>query len=536
MSASKEKKTRQQQASSGQSDPKTAREAKQRKEEKKSNLLYGLLAVLFVVVAVVSITWKSGVVQRSAPAVTINGTSYSAAEVQYYYQSVYQNFAGQYSSYLSYFGLDTSKDLKTQACQMDTDGGTWYDYFLKQGLQQMGNIHALCDAADKDGFTWNDEMQTTYDNTIKSLESSRDTYNTSSGASLSTADYLKAVYGKLMTMGVYEKQVKLNILAQAYSNNYVTGLTYTTDQLTAAYKENPNSYDAVDYESVKVDGSVQTKADETAADASASASASAAASSAAEPTDEEKAAAMENAKVLADSILTSYKGGGNLSALADTDEIATYTDGEGGTYTDNILMNWLFDDTRKAGDSAVLEDTDSSVYYVVVFGSRYRYDYNTVNVRHILFQPEEGTIAEGQDGYDDEQAKLKAAARQKADDLLAQWKAGDATEDSFSALAKENSADTGTADSGGLISQISKATNLVQPFLDWCFEDHKPGDAGVIDTDYGSHVMYFVGTDLPYWQVQVTNTLKNNDYSDWYTKTTDGYDAEQNSFGIRFVG
>ena len=47
----------------------------------------------------------------------------------------------------------------------------------------------------------------------------------------------------------------------------------------------------------------------------------------------------------------------------------------------------------------------------------------------------------------------KDAAKQKAEDLLAQWKAGDATEDSFAELANENSADSGSNTNGGLYSQ-----------------------------------------------------------------------------------
>ena len=65
MSASREKKNRQDQVSSGWVDPKTAREAKQRKEEKRSNLLYGTIFVVFLLVAVAAIVWKSNIIQRT---------------------------------------------------------------------------------------------------------------------------------------------------------------------------------------------------------------------------------------------------------------------------------------------------------------------------------------------------------------------------------------------------------------------------------------------------------------------------------------
>ena len=57
----------------------------------------------------------------------------------------------------------------------------------------------------------------------------------------------------------------------------------------------------------------------------------------------------------------------------------------------------------------------------------------------------------------------------------------------------------------------------------------------IVETNYGYHIMYFVGTDLPYWEVQVRDTLKNDDFNTWYTEKTADYTAEQSSFGIRFV-
>jgi len=516
MSASKEKKTRQDLAAASSSDPKTAREAKQRREEKRNNRIYILIAVVFVVVAVVSITWKSGIVQRKATAATINGENYSSAEVLYYYKTAYQNFISNYSSYLSYFNLDTSKDLKSQTCGLDSDGGTWYDYFLKQGLTTMSAVHALSDAAAKDDYTWNDDMQKSLDDTLSSVESNAKNYG------YTLEQYLKASYGSIMTKSVYEAQLKLGILAQSYSTNYTDGLKYTTDDLKAAYAKDPNSYDVVDYQSVKIDGAPAAKTDSDGNTVDA--------------TDAEKTAAMTAAEKTANTIYTDFKAGGDLSTLADKYDTATYTDGKAGTYSDTVLMNWLFSDTRKAGDYTLLTDKDGSAYYVVKFTSRYRYDYNTVDVRQILIQPETGTKQEGDDGYDAEQTQLKAAAKTKAEDLLAQWKAGEATEDSFATLATSNSSDTGSASNGGLYTQVYQG-QMVQSFNDWCFDSsRKTGDTGIVESDYGYHIIYFVGEDLPYWQVQVTNTLKSNDYNDWYSGITKDYTATQHSFGLKFVG
>ena len=157
----------------GKAAAKTAREARQRKEEKRSNILYASIAVIFVVVAASALIWNSGVLQRGTTAAVVNGEKYSAAEVQYYYGSVYQSFINSNYYYLSYLGLDTSRDMREQTCTMDSSGMTWFDYFSQQALQQMSHVHALAAKAEAAGFTWNDEMQKMYDSNMAQLEANK---------------------------------------------------------------------------------------------------------------------------------------------------------------------------------------------------------------------------------------------------------------------------------------------------------------------------------------------------------------------------
>ena len=101
MSASREKKSRQEQTGSGWNDPKTAREAKERKEERRTNILYGTIGVVFLLVAIAAVVWKSNIIPKSATAVTINGETYNAAEVNFYFENNYQNFLNQNYNYKS---------------------------------------------------------------------------------------------------------------------------------------------------------------------------------------------------------------------------------------------------------------------------------------------------------------------------------------------------------------------------------------------------------------------------------------------------
>jgi len=117
-----------------------------------------------------------------------------------------------------------------------------------------------------------------------------------------------------------------------------------------------------------------------------------------------------------------------------------------------------------------------------------------VNVRHVLLQPEGGEADEN--GYPVYTEEAWEACRVKAEELYAQWQAGDMSEDSFAQLANEHTADVNDTDydgvpDGGLYTDVSVG-QMVQEFEDWCFDESRvPGDHGLVKTMYGYHIMYF---------------------------------------------
>lgn len=510
MSASREKKNRQDLSGSDWSNPKTAREAQQRKEEKRTNILYGTIGVVFLIVAIIAVIWKSNIIPKTATAATINGEKYTAAEVNYYFQNYYTNWVNQNYYYLSYIGLDTTADLRDQTY---SDDQSWFDFFMEQTLDYMTSVQALNDAAAEEGFTWDDEMQADYDSSLEALKSTASSYG------YTEKQYLGMIYGSTMTEKVYQEQLKRSLLAQYYSQDHQDNLTYTEDELTAAYNEDLNAYDQVSYQYVRISGAAATTDED---------------GNEIEVTDEMTAQAMADAKATADQLYADWQAGGDLEQLAD-DAGLSVTSAEAGTYSDSVVMNWLFDSARQAGDTAVLEDTDGSAYYVVGFNERL-HDYHPINVRHILIQPEDSELSSDDEGYEADVEAKDAEAKQKAEDLLAQWKAGEATEDSFAELAKENSTDSNAAQ-GGLYEDVTLGT-MVSEFEDWCFDPaRQSGDTGIVKTTYGYHIMYFVGTaPETYWELQVTNALKSDDMATWSEEKVEGYTAEQSSFGMRFVG
>ena len=158
-------------------------------------------------------------------------------------------------------------------------------------------------------------------------------------------------------------------------------------------------------------------------------------------------------------------------------------------------------------------------------------------MRHILIQPAASELSEDDEGYEADVEAKRAEAEQKAQEILAEWEAGEATEDSFAELANEYSEDGGSNTTGGLYEQVYQG-EMVTEFNDWCFDPaRQSGDTGIIYSEStGYHIMYFVGYDQPYWEIQVTNNLMTEATDTWYAEKTEGYTAEQSSFGMRFVG
>ena len=220
----------------------------------------------------------------------------------------------------------------------------------------------------------------------------------------------------------------------------------------------------------------------------------------------------------------------------DYESIGTYSHPEAGTYSGDAATKWVFDESRQEGDTEIVENGTS--IYLLVFHSRTRNDYNTVDVRHILFKVDTTGLDSKAEDYQAKLEELKAGKKQEAENALQAWKDGGGGEEAFAKLANELSDDTGSNTNGGLYKQVYK-NKMVTGFNDWCFdESRKAGDTGIVENDgnyIGYHVMYFVGTDDPYWMVQVRNAMTNKAYSEWSANLVKDITATENS-GMKYVG
>lgn len=542
-------------------DLKMQRRQEEERKAKKEKTIIKTGCILAVVICVCIAAWKfyDNYQEKHGPYITVGSHEIQKAEFDYYYYSSLNSFASTYGSYLSYFGLDTSKPLDQQQY---SDTMTWDDYFQQQAVNQLKNVYALTDEANEKGFEY--DASSDYDDMVTSIQS----YAQQQG--VSADEYCKSVFGSDATLEGIKPYVEMSGLASAYYNDIEDNIEVTDDEINTYYDENKDNYDSVDYRVCKIEADMpeeETEAEteaqtETAAESTSETTAESASETAvtesqtetmsaeeseaaAKAEEEAKAAAMAEAKAKADEMLSKIKDEASFEKVydkyaSDTSVDSLNTDKKKSSISPTDVANWLFEADRQAGDTTVIEDTSNNAYYVVYFKDRYLDHTKTVDVRQILISADtsssdaaetdetetaatgETETAETESAEAQEQAKedAKAAAKVKAEQILKDWKSGDATEDSFAELAKTYSDDTGSNTNGGLYEAV-KEGQMVTNFNNWCFDaTRKPGDTGIVESDYGYHIIYFIGDDAEEWHVNIKDTITSNKLNDYMSNLT----------------
>lgn len=521
MSASKKKQLRSENA--GKMTERQIAEQKEAKKVKIYSIAFVVVLVALIVLAVAISVNRSveanGVHEKNTVAATIGSHELSNAELSYYYIDYVNNYVNTYGSYLSLFGLDTSKTLDQQVYSTET-GETWADFFISQAASTAQSTLSLADAAEAEGFTLSEEQQTQVD----LLSSNLDSYAKLYGYSNADA-FLKAQYGNGSSKADYLAYYSRNLLASAYQTAHQDALSYTSEQIREADGQDPAKYSSYSYAQYHVPTSKFLTGGTTDENGTTTYTAA------------ERDAAVVAAKAAIAPLLKSADldelnaAIGEMTINEGTDASATVYTNQARSGINTYLTDWITDEARQEGDITSIEvpttvtdengeDLETvSAYYVVMYTGKNDNQTDLINVRHILVgfsgdQNEDGT-------YTDE---AKEAARTSAEEILNEWKSGDATEDSFAELANTKSTDSGSNTNGGLYENVYPG-QMVAAFNDWCFDaDRKAGDTGIVETSYGYHVMYFVGaTGETYRDYQIVNDLRTADMNTWLEGLLEDY-------------
>lgn len=421
------------------------------------------------------------------PVIRVGETEYTLNDINYMYVSIFNQIYTQLYYYVgtnisSY--VDVSKDLKEQYVDEEQ---TWHDYIVENIKYTLGDMTALYLAAKEEGFELDEEYQTNLDNIKSDLEAAAEDYGTN------LEGYITAMYGPGMDYDTIYKMSEISYYASAYGTAKEDSIEVTEEEMRAVYEENKNDYDTVNFRfcALYYADDIEEYTDDDVAEYNTKAQAIANTST----EDEFKAAIIDNVS----------------EDKKETYEIDSTTLYNGASYADvgyADLADWLFDSQRKNGDTYVYEDEANGGFIPVMFLERVSADYNPVDVRHILVMPEEDD-----EGIADDEAW--AAAEKKANEILAQFNAGEKTEESFATMAEELSEDGGSNSNGGLYSNILKG-QMIAPFENWCFdESRQAGDTGIVKTDYGYHIMYFSAVCENNIYASIKSTVVDEKFDSW---------------------
>lgn len=164
-------------------------------------------------------------------------------------------------------------------------------------------------------------------------------------------------------------------------------------------------------------------------------------------------------------------------------------------------------------DTLGFSDEELDEYYLSLGYEEGENEYNLTSMRHILIMAEAGA-----DGSFSEEAL--SAARARAEELYAEWLAGDKTEESFAELANAYSDDGGSNTNGGFYGDITKGQMM--PDIDsWLFAGREYGDTTLIDINdryAGTHIVFFAGEGELYSRQLALSGIRDDAMTVWFNE------------------
>ena len=483
---------------------KRAEEKARAKKEKQVSLITSILIVAALVCFMASFPIRSYLTVHGTY-VKVAGENISRLEFDYNYNMALNNYMNQYGTYLSYMGLDLTGDLSTQ---MYSDSLTFKDFFEKMAVENIIQTKALKAEAKAAGFTY--DATKDYEDYLNYVSQAAE------AAGMTEKQFVQENFGAYATTSRLKPIVMENLESSAYYDSVSDEKMPSDEDAENYYAENKDSYDSIDYRMTVINAELPTeptdladKTEDTTTTDNTTGSTSTDSTTGTdtttyEPSEAEIAYAMEQAKAEADTALKSIAKDGELKENAKRTSLASVT------------REWLFDESRKAGDTTVIEDETNNRYYVLAFEKRYLDETPTVDVRAVILS-NDGDVS--------------------ADSVLEEWKSGAATEDSFAELAdKYNTASTTTSE-GGLFEALSVG-NVSDELKDWMTDSSRvQGDTAVIAPEGESYtyVVYFIGTNEAEWMKSIKNTLLTDIMADYLEEITANYSVEDSRNNLNYL-
>lgn len=498
------------------------------KEPLKFILLAIFLAAVIAVVATFGVRYytvpngKEGKYMNPASVVaTVDGQKISIGMYDYYYASIVSYYE-QYASY-GYYSLDTTKDYSKQYTT-DDDGNkiSWQKFFETEALKEVEQITTYYSKALEEGVTLTSAQKKTIEKQISTLKDS------ASQNDVSLDQYIKANFGTYCSEDTIRLMLEQYYLSANYKGKFKCETKVTDNDVDKYYNDHKNDYKKIEFyyiaspydatddnsknESIKTAEKIMAKMKDKK---SVIALVPEVYSS---YIDSQVKSSMEQ-----DSTLTEKKAREEAVKSYESNVVTTVSGSD--SPFDDKMNTWLFSDDTKVGSKKYYIDESAGYIYIVLKTSKASVEEDeTYTVRHILVAPESGSNSSSSTSekteYTDEQW---AAAKKKADSILAKFNKTDKSEYEFAKLAEQYSTDSASTSSGsndsfgGLYESVTLG-QMVPDFEKWSIDDsRKYGDTGIVKSDYGYHIMFFIN-DCPEYQSKIIAQIKSDRLSNMIDK------------------
>jgi len=486
------------------------------------------LAAVIAVVATFGVRYytvpngKEGKYMNPASVVaTVDGQKISIGMYDYYYASIVSYYE-QYASY-GYYSLDTTKDYSKQYTT-DDDGNkiSWQKFFETEALKEVEQITTYYSKALEEGVTLTSAQKKTIDKQISTLKDS------ASQNDVSLDQYIKANFGTYCSEDTIRIMLEQYYLSANYKGKFKSETKVTDNDVDKYYNDHKNDYKKIEFyyiaspydatddnsknESIKTAEKIMAKMKDKK---SVIALVPEVYSS---YIDSQVKSSMEQ-----DSTLTEKKAREEAVKSYESNVVTTVSGSD--SPFDDKMNTWLFSDDTKVGSKKYYIDENAKYIYIVLKTSKASVEEDeTYTVRHILVAPESGSNSSSSTSekteYTDEQW---AAAKKKADSILAKFNKTDKSEYEFAKLAEQYSTDSASTSSGsndsfgGLYESVTLG-QMVPDFEKWSIDDsRKYGDTGIVKSDYGYHIMFFIN-DCPEYQSKIIAQIKSDRLSNMIDK------------------
>ena len=452
---------------------------------------------------------------------TVDGQKISIGMYDYYYASIVSYYE-QYASY-GYYSLDTTKDYSKQYTT-DDDGNkiSWQKFFETEALKEVEQITTYYSKALEEGVTLTSAQKKTIDKQISTLKDS------ASQNDVSLDQYIKANFGTYCSEDTIRLMLEQYYLSANYKGKFKCETKVTDNDVDKYYNDHKNDYKKIEFyyiaspydatddnsknESIKTAEKIMAKMKDKK---SVIALVPEVYSS---YIDSQVKSSMEQ-----DSTLTEKKAREEAVKSYESNVVTTVSGSD--SPFDDKMNTWLFSDDTKVGSKKYYIDESAGYIYIVLKTSKASVEEDeTYTVRHILVAPESGSNSSSSTSekteYTDEQW---AAAKKKADSILAKFNKTDKSEYEFAKLAEQYSTDSASTSSGsndsfgGLYESVTLG-QMVPDFEKWSIDDsRKYGDTGIVKSDYGYHIMFFIN-DCPEYQSKIIAQIKSDRLSNMIDK------------------